>query len=146
MELNVWISLWLCAFSSNQHQVTTCTWHALDLMSFFDGWWQTKKHTCSSWQCLDGANNRHESLAWIQSCLYTPKELPLSLFHLCNQFWLSSLEDIDIKGCTKSLIFWTSCIAVLVRGLSRDGQTDISQNRELVMGADIIYALDYECP
>lgn len=58
---------------------------------------QRNTHMRSSWQRLDGANNRLDSLAWIQepqSSLYTPKEHLLSLSHMHNEFLFSGLEDM----------------------------------------------------
>lgn len=76
----------------------------------------------SSWQCLNGANNRLDSLAWIQEpqfSLYAPKECLLSLSHMYNEFLFCGLHEM-VKFCSKSIIFWSSCFAFLVWGHSRD--------------------------
>lgn len=82
-------------------------------------------HMRSSWQCLNGANNRLDSLAWIQEpqfSLFAPKECLLSLSHVYNEFLFCGLHEM-VKFCSKSIIIWSSCFAFLVWGHSRDRKT-----------------------
>ncbi len=89
--LNLIMSMCVCACA---HLICvrarTCTRCSLDLIFFFfffNGWcvWHThpNTHMRSSWQRLDGANNRRASLARIQesqSSLYIPSEFMFLAF------------------------------------------------------------------